>query len=344
MNETLVQGNSGFEINELSEGEFAEQIAALQAFLDFHQQFDRETKALAVARALAQASLERLKTGRAVAKYNSANIADLVGQKVGPDGATGWLSKVWKGLEQSLDERRTGIQDVARQAGAKIYAWPKKTPGAGGAGNSSEYSIEFLSLPQSEAPVVTPLPGEVTYVQELTLKPAFWARPLFKKGFPLKGWRRTSFIAFGVVVLLAVGGTLLLTWIALNNPRLSSSAKDVALWVLLAMMVSWIGYSILKPFSDLADLRLIMAPDVMVGFTELNVQLELARERPADGEPFRVLRLVRYSAKCAVCGETVHLADGKREFPGRLVGRCSEQPREHVYSFDRHTRIGRPLR
>jgi hypothetical protein len=87
-----------------------------------------------------------------------------------------------------------------------------------------------------------------------------------------------------------------------------------------------------------------MAPDVMVGFTELNVQLELARERPADEEPYRVLRLVRYSAKCAVCGETVHLADGKREFPGRLVGRCSEQPREHVYSFDRHTRIGKPLR
>ena len=344
MSETVAQGNSGFEINGLRMGEFAEQIAALQAFLDFHQQFDRETKALAVARALAQASLERMEDGRPVAKYNSANIADLVKQKVGPDGATAWLSKVWKGLEQTLEERRTGIQDVARQAGADIYAWPKKTPGAGGAGNSSEYSIEFLPLPQSEAPVVTPLPGEITYVQELTLKPAFWARPLFRKGFPLKGWRRTAFIAFGVAVLLAVGGVLLLTWIALNNPRVSSSARDVAVWMLFAMMMSWIGYSILRPFSDLADLRLIMAPDVMVGFTELNVQLELARERPADEEPFRVMRLVRYSAKCAVCGETVHLADGKKEFPGRLIGRCSEQPREHVYSFDRHTRIGRPLR
>ncbi|WP_439889753.1 hypothetical protein ACS7SF_10625 [Ralstonia sp. 25C] len=344
MNETLAQGNSGFEINELSERAPVEQIAALRAFLDFHQQFGRETKALAVARALAQASLERLKNGHQIAKYNSANIADLVGQKVGPDGATAWLSKVWKGLEQTLEERRRGIQDVARQAGADIYAWPKKTPGAGGAGNSSEYSIEFLPLPQGEAPVVTPLPGEITYVQELTLKPAFWARPLFRKGFPLKGWRRTAFIAFGVAVLLAVGGVLLLTWIALNNPRVSSSAKDVAVWMLFAMMMSWIGYSILKPFSDLADLRLIMAPDVMVGFTELNVQLELARERPADEEPFRVMRLVRYSAKCAVCGETVHLADGKKEFPGRLIGRCSEQPREHVYSFDRHTRIGRPLR
>lgn len=343
MNETLVQGNSGFEINELEEGR-AQQVAALKTFLAFHQQFDRETKALAVARALAQASLERLEKGQPIAKYNSANIADLVGQKVGPDGATAWLSKVWKSLEQLLEERRTGIQDVARQAGANIYAWPTKTRGAGGAGNNSEYGIEFLSLPQSDNPVVTPLPGEVTYVQELTLRPAFWARPLFKKGFPLKGWRRTSFIAFGVVVLLAVGAALLLTWLTLNNPRVSSSAKDVVVWVVFALMVSWFGYSILKPFSDLADLRLIMAPDVMVGFTELNVQLELARERPADEEPYRVLRLVRYSAKCAVCGETVHLADGKREFPGRLVGRCSEQPREHVYSFDRHTRIGKPLR
>jgi len=343
MTETVVQGNSGFEINEL-DAERAEQVTALEAFLEFHEQFARETKALAVARALAQASLERLEDGRPAARYNSANVAELVKQRVGPDGATGWLSKVWKGLEQNLEPRRTGFQDVARQAGVSIYAWPTKAQGGGGAGNSSEYFINFLPLPPSDATAAEPLRGEVAYVQELTLKPAFWANPWFKKGFPLKGWRRKAFIAFGLVVIFAVACALILTWIALSDARISSSTRDVVVWLSFAGMVSWIGYAVLRTLSDLADFRIIMAPDVLVGFKELNVQLELARVKPSEGEPYRVMRLVRYSAKCAICGETVHLASGKKEFPDRLIGRCSEHPAEHVYSFDRHSRTGKPLR
>ena len=39
-----------------------------------------------------------------------------------------------------------------------------------------------------------------------------------------------------------------------------------------------------------------------------------------------------------------YLKDGEPDYPRRLVGRCHESPREHVFSFDRVTRRGCVLR
>jgi len=330
------------EANELPD-EDAERVAALRAFLKFCEQYGQGTKALAVAYALAKKTLDRLISGKP-AIFNSANIADLVGQKVSSDRATAWLSKVWKDLEQRLEERRTGFQDTARQASLSIYAWPKKSTGAGGAGNSSTYAMEFLKLPEEgEKPVSAPS-CEISYVQELTLEPAFWAKPLLSTGFVLSGWRRTTFIGFGVAVIGAVGLALLWTLYAISGTWSSIQVGGVLLLLMFAAMVTWLGTSILRPFSQLLDRRIIMAPDALVAFRELNVQLEMSREKSETGEPFRLIRLVRYSGKCPTCGETVHVVDGGREFYGRLVGRCEEHPVEHVYSFDRYAKRGLSLR
>jgi len=62
-----------------------------------------------------------------------------------------------------------------------------------------------------------------------------------------------------------------------------------------------------------------------------------------DGD-LRLIRLVRYSAPCPICGTTIYLDKGEPDFPRRLVGRCNESPREHVYSFDRVTQKGSVLR
>lgn len=283
--------------------------------------------------------------GLPVVAFNSINVAELAQHKVGASGATSWLAKVWRDLERKFEEWESGIQDTARQAGLTIYAWPKKTPGAGGAGNSSTYSIEFCSLPPTGKDVETGIPeGCISYVQELTLKPAFWIRPLLKPYYVLTGWRRNAFIIFGVAVIISMGLALIWLWLALNIAGQAASPGFIVTLLLIATMIVWFGVSILRPLSVLADRRIIMAPDVLVSFRELHVQLELAREKPEDAEPFKLIRLVRYSAKCGICGETVHLSDGRLEFPERLVGRCEEHPTEHVYSFDRYNKIGRPLR
>ncbi len=114
--------------------------------------------------------------------------------------------------------------------------------------------------------------------------------------------------------------------------------------LLLAGLVGWVGYTLFRPFWTLIDRRIIMAPDALVSLRERGVQLEAAKENMEDGQSVRIVRLVRYSGRCPICSEHVYLHDGRKDFPGRLVGRCDEHPSEHVYSFDRHTRVGKPLR
>ncbi|WP_211960889.1 hypothetical protein [Cupriavidus plantarum] len=118
----------------------------------------------------------------------------------------------------------------------------------------------------------------------------------------------------------------------------------MTLLLLLAAMVGWMAISVLRPFWRLIDLRIIMAPDILVSIRERSVQLEAAKEKDDDGNNVRVIRLVRYCGNCTFCGELVHLEEGRREFAGRLIGRCDEHPAEHIFSFDRHTRTGHPLR
>lgn len=347
----MQNGKTPFPINHIDNtqpgalpAEANDRLAALEAFQGFLKLQGRETQALRVARGLAKDSRLRLSEGRALVAYNSVNVAALAEHTVAPELATTWLAKIWSNLEKRLEEWETGIQEFARQAGLSIYAWPRKIAGAGGAGNNSIYDIEFLNLPASDAEPTAPAPGGIAYVPDLTLKPAFWVKPLIQTGFALKGWRRVAFLLYGVGGIVVVGMLLILLWLALTTQSARIRTGDIVTLILSAALVGWLGYELLSPFWRLVDLRIIMAPDVLLSFRDQNVQLEAAKEPVDDGQHIRVIRLVRYSGRCPKCGETVHLHSGRKEFPGRLIGKCDEHPAEHVYSFDRFTKTGNPLR
>lgn len=322
-----------------------EKMAALQAFLDLFRQEGKDTKATKVARSLANETLSRLKSGMEPAVYNSGNVAAMVEQNVAPEQATAWLAKVWKELQKHLESRELGMQDTARQAGLTVYAWPRKIAGSGGAGNSSTYSIEFRNVPGTDVKVPAPPPGHIAYIRELTLEPSFWVKPIWNAtGFALHGWRKIAFIIYGVGGVAVVAAYLVLLWLQLWTHVFKLPIAEILTVLAAAGLVSWIGYACLRPFWKLLDMRIIMAPEPLLSLRERGVQLEAAREATEDRSPVRVLRLVRYSARCPVCADTIYLREGGSEFPGRLVGRCEEHPAEHVYSFDRHTRVGKPLR
>lgn len=62
-----------------------------------------------------------------------------------------------------------------------------------------------------------------------------------------------------------------------------------------------------------------------------------------DGVRSIVLR--HYIADCPICrAPTITLSRGEPDFRRRIVGRCDNSPREHVFSFDRVTLEGAPLR
>jgi len=350
--ETVATGNLSIQINSINGTSASgriptptEEEAALEAFLEYFCRPDeRETWALKMARALAETARERLRAGKQRAEFNSANVAEMVGNKVAPEAATSWLSGIWTTLKRRLDEREAGMQDTIRQAGLPYYAWPKKTASSGGAGNSSTYAMDFIRLPEVEGQTAPLPPGGIAYVRDVTLRPAFWVKPLVKAGFALKGWRRYLFLGYGLGGLAFVGCILALLWTIITTQATRLPSSELFTLLLLAGMVTWIGHTFLRPFWRLIDLRIIMAPDALLSLRERGVQLEATKETTADGGSLRVIRLVRYSARCPICGEDVHLQDGRKEFPGRLVGRCDEHPAEHVFSFDRHTKVGKPLR
>lgn len=76
--------------------------------------------------------------------------------------------------------------------------------------------------------------------------------------------------------------------------------------------------------------RMIMAP-IWMQNDSCDLVLALGAERASDTPR---LSLIRFSAKCPVCGGTVTLQAGGKAFPDRLIGRCQTSPREHLYSFD----------
>jgi len=139
-----------------------------------------------------------------------------------------------------------------------------------------------------------------------------------------------------IVGLVALALSLI-CWLTLNVPKPFTSG-DLTLFITIFIFpyVFWIG--LLKPWVRLFEDRIVFAHDLFVKFTEKPAQFELLR----DGD-LRLIRLVRYTAACPLCGATLYLEDGAPEYRRRLVGRCYDSPREHVYSFDRVTRKGRLL-
>jgi hypothetical protein len=211
----------------------------------------------------------------------------------------------------------------------------------GGRGNPNRYSLEFESIPQS-----TPIdadPGNVSGVtySRRQLKGSLLYRWLLP-GHPvrLQSWRGFALVLGFVVSVLAVLAVWLLFLAVLRSPGPVTSTQVT--FALLAVMVTGIVFFTGRPWLRLPDNRLIIAPDVVLPWAEPFGQLQLVRER--GGKRTGWLNLVRYSASCPVCAGTIELTEGRRDFPGRIIGRCRESPLEHVYSFDPVSLSGRALR
>jgi hypothetical protein len=121
------------------------------------------------------------------------------------------------------------------------------------------------------------------------------------------------------------------------------SARDLTLTIFLAL-TAWYAARVAKRFERLVDDRLIMASDSMVGFREFGICLELFKAEKTSSGGGKHLRMVKFAAQCPMCAAQVLLDPGEPDFPRRIVGRCQESPREHVFSFDRATRTGYRLR
>lgn len=263
-------------------------------------------------------------------------------QAIAPDAVkepSAWMAPIWAKLLNDEPKWTEGFEEAAARLGKKFVPRLAK---AQGHGNTSVYFLEAVPVStespcrQAEVPE-----GGVQYTTESTTESAAWLRWFFQAG--VASWSLLTRML--VVVGLIAGLLLILFFFLVAYTKATQSARPLTfqdVWFLVTLgSLIWLLRAIATPFSELIDFRIIMAPTPILKFKDWGVTLEIRSTGHEDDQPR--LMLAKYTAVCAECGGQLEVRAGGKSFPNRLVGRCNQAPREHVYSFDHVQRIGRRL-
>lgn len=313
--------------------------------LDYLKTHKKKNKSFEILQFLAENTLKKLEEGKE-AKFNNFALQEGVMGQIGPDPSS-WLSRLWKTLNTHIrQEYEEGLQQYAAGDELTHYPWVGKLESSGGAGNQALYFIEAIPIPPQafKARPELNLPKvDIEYILEKKLIPSWWGRYLFDADFKAKGWRKHIFIwpqVFWIIFMLMLGALILYS---MNLDTSQVTTKTLTSLLIALTILAYAAWSFMK-IVRLLDDRLVMAPELMLGMREYGVCIELmSPEEPGKIRP-RSLRLVKYAATCPTCKAQVLLDKGEPDFPRRIVGRCHESPREHVFSFDRVSQTGYRLR
>lgn len=305
------------------------------AYLSTTQQ-TRKNQAYAVLTELASSTAKRAGQGLPTA-FTAVNLK----AGVAPDAAkepSGWLSPLWSRLTEDEPQWQEGLIDTGRTLGLSYVPRLSKLHGS-----PALYSLEAVPIARNDklGPVETVPAGGIRYTPAAVAAPAAWLSGTLRNGVVrwTVGVRWTVLSCILAVFLAALGMLWLVVTVGLHVNRPVSLSDVMGFLILAGACLSLVpAYRFLD---DLFDLRIVMAPSFLTPIAEDNVTLEFRRSSPSDevGE----LAFVRYTSTCPLCEGPVVIDPGRAAFPDRLVGRCRRSAREHVFSFDPVTRVGRLL-
>jgi hypothetical protein len=270
-------------------------------------------------------------------EYETGPLKELVAPS-SAKGASAWMSPQWKQLEKLQSEWGPGLRATAIQLGFGFTPRLRKLHGS-----PVKYQLVAEPIGAEETEFhQTPTPdGGLRYTPAAMAAPGALLLAGLRNGvlsntLPLV-------ISAGVSVLLVLAFVLLSGWwifvlgLRWNAPLTTAHISILALWCVAA----WAVIRLFKFLGHLGDLGIVMAPEFLVPFKADHVTLEL---RPREGNKKGEFAFVRYTANCPLCAGLVMLHDGGDEFKDRIVGRCKNSPREHVYSFDQKLHVGHSMR
>lgn len=182
----------------------------------------------------------------------------------------------------------------------------------------------------------------INYERNDDVKIGFIARTLFFQNgkAKLKTWRGWMLLGFLLAVIAVASVLWFAAWLSLTqSQQLPNSRLLLILFSLVGIPYAAWRHGIF-PWVRAFDDRIAPVPEWLTSLGEKRrAQLEVFDEGKT-----RIVSVVRYTGNCPQCEATVYLDDGDPDFPRRMIGRCSDSPREHIYSFDRVTGSGYPLR
>lgn len=289
---------------------------------------------------LASQTMQSIKEGNGVPRISTKAIhLDLGGNPKQQPSA--WLSPIWDGVEERhYPEIEPTLIEECRRAGLTAYPTLEKDHG-----KPAYYRIGVKSVPASNNEPISvqeELPKHaIRYKRDLSLKLSWLGKLFFSKGLRWTPFKRYSYVIWQLVFLFTVGTFDLLLWALLwfSTPPLSGQELVViSMAIGMPIGVYWHFRDIFRLFDD----RILIAPDWMLAIKEFGATVEINRSKNSDEDS--TILVQRYTSICPVCGWMIKLDRGEPDFPRRIVGRCEEHPREHVFSFDRMTKRGKLLR
>ena len=251
-----------------------------------------------------------------------------------------WLSPIWKEIEvRYFPEIEARLIELARQAGLGFYPVLEKDDG-----KPAFYRLAAKEIPAPEnvsainEDVVSA--GTIIYKRDLTLKLSLLGKLIFEDGLRWTASKRWGFLTWQLFFFFIAAIFVLLAWFVLWHRTTPLTGQDIVLFALA------IGFPVgaYKHFSGvfgLFDQRIMLASEWFLSWKEIGATVEINRSKDPDAPS--TIHVHRYSAECPICGWMVKLDKGEPDFPGRIVGRCEENPHEHVFSFDRSNKQGRRL-
>ena len=259
-----------------------------------------------------------------------------------PDRFRKLVNRNWNDLQTLWPERLPGIIERFVDRGVTLVPELDRREG-GGRGHLTRYWLRFppaddVSGDSRQRQALVPPGGVRYYTEEITsAKRLGW---LSKRGFLLVGWRAKLFIGVLMAIVFAILAIMVILWFGVVAAP--STVKSISSVLSLGLFAGG-AWLVMRPFVDLVNNRIALAPWWMQKATS-GYDDRLVELRRMDDVSANVIYLTRYAGKCPLCDGNVWITSGRREFPGRLVGRCGRAPNEHVFSFDHVLRTGKPLR
>ncbi|MGV3581661.1 MAG: hypothetical protein ACO1N8_05080 [Methylophilus sp.] len=257
------------------------------------------------------------------------------------------LANIWKKIPNFQAEIRNRISEHAvNEFQLDVYPWVEKIDSDGGAGKLVKYRVVGIAINKAE--IASPniyrelLAHDIEYTAVQDFQPSWLARLLFDEKYEITDYKKWIMIFYPFIQMLFYLFMIVVLLIALRNETLA----DLSFYkVSILIAAFWFFISKVRRFERFTDDKIIIASDYFMGWSELTLLQELVTVKDEnDNFLYKKVQLTKYVGICPICKAQVELNKGEPDFPQRIVGRCKESPREHVYSFDRVTKFGNMLR
>lgn len=285
---------------------------------------------------LASQTVQAVSQGKELPRVPTKAIhADLEGNPNQEPSA--WLSPIWKDIEsRHFPEIEPTVIDLCRQAGLPVYPILEKDNG-----KPAFYRLSAKALPpsshiESASEECLP-PNAIRYKRDLSLELSGLGKLFFSRGLSWTPFKRYSYLTWQLCFLIGAVILDFLLWLILWFSKGPVTGQELVV-IAMAIGLPWGVYRHFRDIFRLFEDRIVVAPDWILAWKEFGATVEINRSK--DGDAPSTIHVQRYSAICPICGWMVKLDRGEPDFPRRIIGRCEENPREHIFSFDRSKRNG----